>query len=171
MSITIRKLQIDDKKDHFDCGDMELNQFFKRYASQNQFKHYIGSTYVAAIDNIIVGYVTISASSIKIADYENLKEKLPNYPLPILRVSRLAVDKNYQNKGIGKKLLKLVLKLSIEQKNSFGCIGIIVDAKSDAVDFYKKYGFEMIDIITGHIDIRPYPKTMFLSIKTILKAN
>ena len=171
MSVVIRLLSKDDRKDHFDCGNAELNNFFKNYASQNQFKHYIGITYVAVIENIIVGFVTISSSSIKIDDYENVKEKLPKYPLPILRVSRLAVDKNYQNQGIGQELLKLSLNLSIEQKNKFGCIGIVVDAKNESIDFYKQFGFEAINIINGDIDIRPFSQTMFLSTKTILKAK
>jgi len=170
MSIVIRLLNKDDKKDYFDCENMELNHFFQKFSSQNQFKHYIGVTYIASVDNIIVGFITISASSIKIDDYENIKEKLPKYPLPVLRISRFAVDKNYQKKGIGKELLKFALTLSIEQKNKFGCIGIVIDAKDNSIEFYKQFGFEVIDIVNGHIDIRPYCQIMFLSIKTIEKA-
>ncbi len=170
MSISIGLLKKDDRRDYFDCGDMELNNFFQKYSSQNQFKHYIGATYVATIDNIIVGFITISASSIKIDDYKNIKEKLPGYPLPVLRISRFAVDKNYQKKGIGKKLLKFALSLSLEQKNSFGCIGVVVDAKENSISFYKQFGFQAIDISNGHIDRRPYCQMMFLSIKTIQKV-
>ncbi len=170
MNIVIRSLGADDIKSYFDCGNIELNQFFKNYASQNQFKNYIGVTYVAVINNIIVGFITISASSIKIDNYTNIKIKLPKYPLPILRISRLAVDINYQNKGIGKKLFKQALNLALEQKNKFGCIGVVVDAKKESLDFYKQFGFEFIDIINGHINTRPFYQIMFLSIKTIQKA-
>jgi ribosomal protein S18 acetylase RimI-like enzyme len=170
VSLVIKTLQKEDDKNHFDCGNDELNIFFKKYASQNQFKHYIGTTYIAIIDNTIVGFVTISASSIKIDDYENMDQKLPKYPLPILRISRLAVDKNFQNKSIGKELLKFVLNLSLQQKEQFGCIGVVVDAKDEAVDFYTQFGFKIIDITSGELDIRPFAKTMFLSTKTILNA-
>jgi ribosomal protein S18 acetylase RimI-like enzyme len=170
MNIILRTLAKDDIKNHFESGDKELDHFFQNYASQNQFKHYIGTTYVALIENIIVGFITISATSIKIDDFDNLSKKLPKYPLPILRISRLAVDKNYQNKGIGKALLKLALRLSIEQKEKFGCIGIIVDAKENAITFYEQFGFENIDIKIGHIDTRPFLKTMYLSMNTILKC-
>lgn len=170
MELIIRSLQKEDDKNYFDCANDELNIFFKKYASQNQFKHYIGSTYIAMIGNIIVGFITINVSSIKIDDYENLDQKFPKYPLPILRISRLAVDKRFQNKGIGKELLKFVLNLSLQQKEQFGCIGVVVDAKKEAVDFYKQFGFQIIDIISGELDIRPFARTMFLSIKTILKS-
>lgn len=167
MTLFIRALSKDDEKEYFDCGDSELNNFFKKFASQNQYKHYIGSTYVALIENKIVGYVTINASSIKIDDYENIKQKLPKYPLPILRLSRLAVDKNVQNRGLGKELLKFALKLSLEQKEKFGCIGVVVDAKADSASFYEQFGFETIDILKGALDIRPFAKVMFLSVNAI----
>lgn len=170
MNIILRALAKDDIKEHFESGNVHLDLFFKNYASQNQFKHYIGSTYVAVVNNIIVGFITISATSIKIDDYDNISQKLPKYPLPILRISRLAVDKKYQNKGIGKALLKLALKLSLEQKEKFGCIGIVVDAKENAVDFYTQFGFEIIEIKKGMMDTRPFFKTMYLSMNTLSKC-
>lgn len=170
MNPLIRALTKHDEKVHFDCGDDELNSFFQKYASQNQYKHYIGTTYILVIQNIIAGFITLSASSIKIDEYEKLNQKLPKYPLPILRISRLGVDKNFQGKGVGKELLKFALNLSLEQKEKFGCIGVLVDAKIDSVDFYKQYGFEEIDNTKGNLDVRPYPQVMFLSIKTIEKS-
>ncbi len=171
MNITLRALTKDDIKEHFESGEFYLDDFFKNYASQNQFKHYIGSTYVAAIDNIIIGFITISATSIKIDEYEKMSQKLPKYPLPILRISRLAVDKRYQKRGIGKSLLKLALKLSIEQKEKFGCIGIVVDAKENAINFYTQFGFEAIEIKKGMIETRPFFTTMYLSMNTIVKCK
>jgi len=49
MNITFRALNKNDIKNHFECNDIELDLFLKKYASQNQFKHYIGTTYVATI--------------------------------------------------------------------------------------------------------------------------
>ena len=171
MDINIRLLSKDDIKDDFNSSSYELNHFFKNYASQNQFKHYIGSTYIAIVDATIVGFITISASSIRVDEYENKDlNKLPSYPLPVLRVSRLAIDTKYQNMGIDKELLKFIMTLSLEQQKKFGCIGLIVDAKKDSESYYEQFGFDYIDIENGLIDIRPYTKTMYLSTKTILKA-
>lgn len=172
MDLTIRLLNKEDDKSSFDSANYELNHFFQKYASQNQFKHYIGSTYVAMLSNIIVGFITISASSIKVEEYKNKDiKKLPKYPLPILRVSRFAVDIRYQNKGIGKALLTFVLRLGVEQKHKFGCIGVVVDAKTESEAYYEQFGFENIDVIDGRIDTRPYTKTMYLSMHTILKVT
>ncbi len=91
--------------------------------------------------------------------------------MPILRISRLAIDVKYQNNGIGKELLKFILNLSILQRDRFGCIGVVVDAKENSVSFYNQFDFELIDIVQGQLDIRPYPKSMFLSMSMILKAK
>ena len=171
MRIEIRPLQKNDNLSSFDCGVVELNQFLKQYAKQNQFRHYIGTTYVAVVDDIVIGYLSISASSIRIEELSNeLSKKLPKYPLPILRLTRLAVDTKYQNIGIGKQLLKYALELALKQKEQFGCFALVVDAKEQSVGFYETYGFESIGVISGVLDIRPYAKSMFLSTKTIEKS-
>lgn len=171
MHIEIRALTKEDYRKDFSCGNYELDIFFQKFASQNQFKHYIGLTYVALLNHKIVAFATISASSIRVEKLPTQYiKKLPNYPLPVLRISRLAVDTTYQNKGIAKSLLKFILNLSIEQKNKFGCMGIIVDAKEDSVSYYEQFDFETINIIQGQLDVRPYAKTMFLSMHTIMKA-
>ena len=171
IKIEIRLLHKNDDLSSFDCGTIELNQFLKQYAKQNQFKHYIGTTYVAVVDDIIIGYLSISASSIRIEELSNeLSKKLPKYPLPILRLTRLGVDVKYQNLGIGKQLLKFTLGLTLKQKEQFGCFALVVDAKEKSVGFYEAYGFESIDVVSGTLDIRPYAQSMFLATKVIEKS-
>ena len=97
-------------------------------------------------------------------------KKLPNYPLPILRIARLGVDIHYQGQGIGKKLLREMLYLALELEELVGCVGVFVDAKDDAIDFYRKYGFEIVPVIDGELPIRPIQTLMYLSMKTIHKT-
>ncbi len=171
--IEIRKLQKSDNRDNFSSGNIEIDRFFKKFAGQNQFKHRIGVTYIAKDleKQKIVGYITISIGSLKIEGlkYKDFK-KFPKYPLPILRIARLGVDKVYQNRGIGKKLLKYIFYLALELEEKFGCIGIFVDAKEDAIDFYKKFGFEIIPVVAGNLPTRPKQTIMYLSLETIHKA-
>ena len=170
MEIEIRVLKKEDDRDSFSCDDSSLDYFFQRFSGQNQFRHYIGTTYIATDDKDIFGFVTVSAGSLKKEDLPQ-KQKLPSYPLPILRISRLGVDERYKERGIGKELLKAMFQLALKQKEMFGCVGVVVDAKDEAVSFYKKLGFMEIDIDKGAT--RHYPKqcSMFLSIGTILKAS
>lgn len=82
----------------------------------------------------------------------------------------MGVDKRYQGKGIGSKLLKSMLYLALEIEDKAGCIGAFVDAKESAVSFYQKYGFKTVSVISGRLDANSKLTIMFLSIKTIKKA-
>jgi hypothetical protein len=50
------------------------------------------------------------------------------------------------------------------------CVGVIVDAKPDAVEFYRRYGFLEIEVLQGTSDARPQPTPMFLSTRQIREA-
>jgi len=169
--IEIRQLSKNDDTSTFDCGDVTLNQYIKQYAKQNQFKHYIGTTYIALDKGVILGYVSVSASSLRTDTLaENLTKRLPQYPLPILRLTRLAVGSTYHQQGLGKNLLRFVLTLTLKQKEQFGCFGLVVDAKEGSVSFYEQFGFVAFDVEAGALDIRPYARSMFLATKTIEKG-
>ena len=173
MKIEIRKLEKRDNRADFSSGEIEIDRFFIKFAGQNQFKHKIGNSYVAVESDSqkILGYATVTSSSMNI---EALKlsefKKFPNYPLPILRIARLGVDKRYQSQGVGGQLLKKMLYLAIELEELVGCVGIFVDAKDDAVSFYKKYAFEIAPLIDGELPSRPIQTVMYLSMKTIHKT-
>ena len=172
MEIEIRKLEKRDKRDDFHSGEIEIDRFFIKFAGQNQFKHKIGNTYLAieSTSQNILGYATVSASSMKIKELKASEfKKLPSYPLPILRIARLGVDKRYQSQGVGAKLLQKMLYLAIELEELVGCMGVFVDAKDEAISFYKKYGFEVAPIIDGELEVKPTQTTMYLSMRTIYK--
>ena len=52
----------------------------------------------------------------------------------------------------------------------YGCVGVAVDAKPQAVDFYNQYGFIPVNVVEGRSDARPQPTVMFLSIRPIKSA-
>ncbi len=100
-----------------------------------------------------------------------MRARLPAYPLPILRICRLAVDERDQGKGIGRFLLRAMLGLALELRDRFGCLGVVVDAKPGAVRFYENLGFMKLDVTSGDLGDRPGPVPMFLSIKEIASAT
>jgi GNAT superfamily N-acetyltransferase len=168
MAIAVRKLRPDDDRSTFDSVDPDLDRFFKRFAGQNQFKHYVGTTYVAEEAGLLVGFVTVSAAQVEIRDIPPAKhERLPRYPLPVLRLARLAVDRKAQGRGVGLTLLKAVFVMARAMAGDFGCIGVVVDAKPQAITFYKRYGFTALEAVQGHLGDRPEPLPMFLEIGAI----
>ena len=170
--IEVRALRHDDERSGFRSGQADLDRFFQRYAGQNQFKHHIGVTYVAVgneADDRVLGFTTVSASQIETSDLgPRERRRLPRYPLPVLRLARLAVDQGAQGRGVGLCLLKYVLTLARRMSTEVGCVGVVVDAKEEAVGFYGRFGFEALgDVTEGELGDRPRPTPMFLPVKLI----
>jgi GNAT superfamily N-acetyltransferase len=171
LEVRVRRLEPRDDRTEFRSGNIDLDRFFQRYAGQNQFRHHIGTTYVAVQADRIVGFVTVSSGEM-VADKltRTLRQRLPAYPLPILRLARLAVDERFQGHGVGRLLLRTMLELALEIRDRIGCIGVVVDAKSGTVTFYSSMGFKPIDLISGALGDRPEPIAMFLPVGQISAA-
>ncbi len=167
----IRALRPSDNRSVFQSGDEALDRFFHRYAGQNQFRHYLGVTYVAVEGDRILGFATVAARHVDIEDLpERTRKKLPHYPVPALGLARLAVDKSGRSAGIGGQLLGYVLELAWKMASEVGCTGVVVDAKPGAIDFYAKYGFKPIEPIEGASDVRPQPTPMWLGMNAIKRS-
>ena len=168
----IRALAKADDRSAFRSGDPDLDAFFQKYAGQNQFKHHVGATYVATEEGRICGYITVAPADIDGDDLPAaLRRRLPAYPLPVLRVGRLATDVATRGQGVGKALLRYAFALAREMRDKYGCVGVLVDAKPGAVDFYAKYGFVALDVVEGQSDARPQPLVMFLPLAEIESAR
>lgn len=93
----------------------------------------------------IQAYYTLSNNSIPLEFIpEVFRKKLPkSYSgLPTTLIGRLAVDKKFQGKGIGKLLLIDALKRSYHASKTIASYAVVVDpVDSEAVSFYEKYGF------------------------------
>lgn len=170
-TVEIRPLAREDDRSDFSCGQPELDRFFQHYAGQNQFKLHLSVTFVAVAEARIVGFATVAASAIERANVPGarLRRRLPDYPLPVLRLARMGVDSRAQGLGIGTGLLRHVLRLALDQRDRLGCVGVVTDAKPEAVGFYESLGFEVLGgVREGALHGEPSP--MFLPIGTIASA-
>ncbi len=165
MTLRIRRLERGDDRTGFASGNDDLDRFFHRFAGQNQFRLHIGSTYVAMEAGTVPGFATVSPSQIeRKAVPGGLARRLPGYPVPVLRLARLAVDRRHRNRGIGAALLRHVLLVAFRMRDEVGCAGVVVDALPDAAGFYRRLGFEAIDVIEGRLPDRGGQVPMFLEI-------
>lgn len=170
MNLIIIPLDNQLSKESFDCGFKSLNDYLRKYANQDQ-KRGISRTFVAInneLDQQILGYYSISMAQIEIDSLpEENRKKLPRYPIPAMRLARLAVDQSQQGKGLGETLLFHVLCKATKFYQEIGIAGVIVDASNErARNFYLKYDF--VPLIVSSAD---YPLPLFLTIKSILKLN
>ncbi len=84
----IRALREADERSAFRSDDPDLDRFFHRFAAQNQFRHYVGVTYVAVEEERILGFATVAPGHVEIEGLPAAaRRKLPRYPLPVLRLA------------------------------------------------------------------------------------
>lgn len=70
------------------------------------------------------------------------RRNLPRYPIPVMHIGRLAVDRRAQGQRLGKELLFHAFGEVLRATGSFGIHSVEVRAKDDdARNFYLRYGF------------------------------
>jgi GNAT superfamily N-acetyltransferase len=130
----------------FDCGIPELNEYLKKYAGQNHRKGLGKTTVLVPAEGLapVVGYHTLSMAQVDLRSLPEIHRKgLPKYPVPAVRLGRLAVDKKWQGKGLGELLLVDAIRRSVIAAQSVAAKFMILDAKNQsAEEFYIRYGFE-----------------------------
>jgi GNAT superfamily N-acetyltransferase len=144
------------KKHSFDCGDYDLNDFFKNDAI-NYAEQLLGRSYYFENkeNKDIVGLFTVSNASIRVSDLPNnskrrLGKEIPwakqgrNYPAVL--VGRLGVNLKYKSMGLGSQIMDFIKAWFISNKNKTGCRFIIVDAYNNpaVTNFYTKNNFAAV---------------------------
>lgn len=101
-------------------------------------------TYVAAKDKLVCGYYSLAMSAISKKNLPKTHQSgLPNFPLPVARLARLAVDARHQRQGLGELLLMDALHRCLLLSEEIGMIGVVLDAKhKQAKAYYQRYEFE-----------------------------
>ena len=76
------------------------------------------------------------------------------------------MKQRFQGHGSGRLLLRAVLELAQELRYRVGCLGVVIEAKSNAELVYSPSGSEAVDVV---ID-QPAPIIMFSPISQIAVA-
>jgi GNAT superfamily N-acetyltransferase len=128
----------------FDCGaHPSLNEWLKRFALANQ-QNESSRTYVVHRAGRVVAYYSIATGSVRREDAPNrISKGLANHPIPVILLTRLAVDRLEQGSGLGKALLKDAMARVAAAADIVGARAMLVHAiDARAAEFYRKLGFE-----------------------------
>ena len=132
----------------FDCGDEDLNNFFREDAF-NYDAQLLGRSYcfLSASNNDIAAVFTLSNSAIRVTELPNnakrrLVKLIPwvkqgrNYPAVL--IERLGVSLKYRNQKLGSQILDFIKAWFLSNHNKTGCRFIVVDAynRDDVLHFY-----------------------------------
>ena len=148
-----------DSKQHdragFDCGVEVLNRYLKGLATQHRAKG-IATTFVLIDTDApsrILGFYSLSAATLS---FDNLTDEdrkgLPTYPIPAVRIGRLAGAASARGRGLGELLLQNAIKRVLHTRGTLGVYAVVVEAKDAAVEtFYRKFGFRLCDTQTRQL--------------------
>lgn len=123
-------------REGFHSSSAALNRYFHTQVSQDVKKR-VASCFVLVNESQIIGYYTLSAASVSLADLpDNEQKKLPRYPtVPVVRLGRLALDQQFIGQGFGRFLLIDALKRVVNAE--IAAYALLVDAKDEAaINFY-----------------------------------
>ena len=139
----IEKLQPSHEVADFDCGKPPLNSFLKRFALVNQFNG-SSQTYVACRNRRVVGYYSLAVGS---TGHETAPPRvtkgLARHPVPVMLLTRLAVDLSEQGNGMGKEMLRDALLRTTQAADLAGIRALLVHAKDESAKaWYLKFNFE-----------------------------
>ncbi len=128
----------------FDCGRQELNDWLRQVARQHQDKG-LSKTFVAVRDEApdrVCGYYALTLAELETHHLpEAWRKKLPRR-IPGVRLGRLAIDREFQGKGLGELLLVEALRRALRIYAEAGGIGLFVDALDEqAAGYYRRFGF------------------------------
>ena len=167
----VRNLEAADDRSGFSCGHPDLDRCFRDYAGQRS-RRGLSRVQVAVLSGEIVGYAASAPGHITSSELpDDLRRRLPRYPLPMLRRARLAVAEEHQHRGIGSLLLATVRRQALELRDQHGCVGVVVDAESAVVGCHATFGFPVVPTESGQIQGGATPTTqMFLPVGTIQTA-
>jgi GNAT superfamily N-acetyltransferase len=129
----------------FTCGNPELDDWFRRRASQDE-KRNLARVFVAVDDELgVVGFYSLSTYTLAIEDLpDELARKLPRYDaIPAALIGRLARDERARGRGVGELLLADAVRRILGVGDTVAVLAIVVDAKdARAAEFYRAYGFQ-----------------------------
>lgn len=154
------------KKQSFDCGIKQLNDYLHVQAKQDVKRRLSTCFILAGNEDAVKGYYTLSSAAVQreLLPAEIIKKLPPSYTnLPATLLGRLAVDNAHKGQGLGELLLMDAIKRSYDTSlGSIGSMAILVDPIDDgAVGFYRKFGFILL----------PDSGKMFIAMETISKLQ
>ena len=144
LPISIKPLGKGHDRSTFSCGQNELDDWFRRRASQDERRN-VARVFVATDDDVeVVGFYSLSSFTLALEELpDDIARKLPRYDaIPAALIGRLARDQRARGKGIGELLLADAIRRILGAGQSLAVFAIVVDAKEhNAIAFYRAFGF------------------------------
>jgi len=126
----------------FDSGSSDLDGWLQRHALAAQEMD-SARTFLLAEGHRILGYFSLTMGSVRRAEApRRMVRGMPGYPVGMVLLARLAVDRAEQGKGRGALLLAEALRKAVAAGDAAAARLVAVDAIDErATAFYRCHGF------------------------------
>lgn len=127
----------------FDCGSDAQTRWLQKHALQ---AHRTDTSKVRVVAHIgdpqVVGYYALAAGSVEVANGPiRVGKGMPRYPVPVVILTRLGVDRSEQGRGLGRALLKDVLLRVAIASEIIGARALLIHCEDEvARAFYRHIG-------------------------------
>ena len=134
----------------FDCGKDAINTYLRRYAAKNMALN-LNRTFVlpytahrSSEKSHVAAYYTLAHQTLM---REALPEppRLPRYPVPVILLAQLGVDRRFHRQGLGAKTLVHALRHAyqiVSNASGLPAMDIVLDIlDQDALAFYQSFDF------------------------------
>jgi len=145
-----------------DSSNEELDDWLRRRALAAQQMD-SARTFVVTEQGRVVGYFSLTMGSVVRRDAPaKLGRGLPAYPVGVVLLARLAVDRRQQGRGLGATLLADSLRKAVAAGEAAAARLVVVDAiDANAARFYERYGF---------IPAPEHPRRLYRRMKDIARS-
>lgn len=125
----------------FHSGNAELDDWLQKRAWKNEDSG-ASRTYVVTIEQTAIAcYCLANGSVLNAIAPGRIRGNIPD-SIPVMIIGRLAVDSNWQGKGIGRALVRDAVLRTLQAAKIAGIRAIVVHAISEeAKQFYERCGF------------------------------
>lgn len=134
----------------FDCGKDAINTYLRRYAARNMALN-LNRTYVLPYapeggsgKSPVAAYYTMAHQTLVREELPD-PSRLPRYPVPVILLAQLGIDRRFQGQGLGSKTLVQALRHACQvagNPNGIPAMGVVPDVlDQDAMRFYQSFEF------------------------------
>jgi len=125
----------------FTSGVESLDSWLRRRALKNQASG-ASRIFVVCEGQRVIAYYALASSAVAVAETTGRFSRNMPDPIPIVILGRLAVDQDFQGKGLGRALVRDAGYRVVQAADVIGIRGLIVHALSaEARAFYEAVGF------------------------------
>lgn len=145
--IEIRPYELGESISGFDCGKQWFNNFINTEQVANYRRNRLGRTKLVYFDGEFAAFFCLSPSSMESSDYDEQKTRHADelydgpFDMPARLLGHLAVDLEFEGRGLGEYLVNHILADTIESDTPFRVV--ILHSHDDVTDFYVLFVYRL----------------------------